>query len=90
MAGLDHIRSLYDYNAWANEHVLDAASSLGEDKLAEELGASFGSVQGNLLHVLWAQGIWLQRFTGGDGQTCQGPQPGSQRYAKPTRPPAMH
>ena len=66
MAGLDHIRSLYDYNAWANEHVLDAASSLGEDKLAEELGASFGSVQGNLLHVLWAQGIWLQRFTGGD------------------------
>ena len=65
MASLDYIRSLYDYNAWANEHVLDAASSLSEEELAKELGASFGSVRGNLLHVLWAQGIWLQRFTGG-------------------------
>ena len=66
MAGLDHIRSLCEYNAWANEHVLDAASSLDEDELAKELGASFGSVRGNLLHVLWAEGIWLERFTGGD------------------------
>ena len=65
MAGLDHIRSLYEYNAWANEHVLDAASSLDEDELAKELGASYGSVRGNLLHVLWAKGVWLQRFTGG-------------------------
>ena len=66
MAGLDHIRSLCEYNAWANEHVLDAASSLDEDELAKELGASFGSVRGNLLHVLWAEGIWLERFTCGD------------------------
>ncbi len=64
MASLDHIRSLYDYNAWANEHVLDAASLLGADELAKELGASFGSVEGNVLHVLWAQGIWLVRLTG--------------------------
>ena len=65
MASLDHIRSLYDYNAWANEHVLAAAFSLSEEELAKELGASFGSVHGNLLHVLWAQEVWLQRFTGG-------------------------
>lgn len=65
MASLDHTRSLYDYNAWANEHVLAAASSLGEEELAKEIGASFGSVRGNLLHVLWAQGLWLERLTGG-------------------------
>ena len=65
MAGLDHIRSLYDYNAWAKEHVIAEASSCSEEELARELGASFGSVRGNLLHVLWAQGVWLQRFTGG-------------------------
>ena len=65
MAGLDHIRSLYDYNAWAKEHVIAEASSCSEGELARELGASFGSVRGNLLHVLWAQGVWLQRFTGG-------------------------
>ena len=66
MADLTHIQSLYDYNAWANGHLLDAAASLSQADLAKELGASFGSVEGNLLHVLWAQGIWLQRFAGGD------------------------
>ena len=49
MASLDHIRALYDYNAWANEHLLEAASSVDEAELAKELGASFGSVEGNLL-----------------------------------------
>ena len=66
MADLTYIQSLYGYNAWANGHLLDAAASLSQADLAKELGASFGSVEGNLLHVLWAQGTWLQRFAGGD------------------------
>ena len=66
MPNLDHIQSLYDYNAWANGHLLDAAASLSQADLAKELGASFGSVEGNLLHVLWAQGTWFQRFAGGE------------------------
>ncbi len=64
MASLDHIQSIYDYNAWANGHILDAAASLSADDLSKDLGASFGSVEGNLLHVLWAQCIWHQRFSG--------------------------
>jgi len=64
MQSLDYIRSLYDYNAWANGHVLDAASKLSDADLCEELGASFGSVRGNIVHVLWAQGVWLSRFRG--------------------------
>ncbi len=64
MADLTYIQSLYDYNAWANGHLLDAAASLSQPDLAKELGASFGSVEGNLLHVLWAQNVWHQRFVG--------------------------
>lgn len=75
MANLTHIRSIYDYNAWANGHLLDAAASLSQADLAKDLGASFGSVEGNLLHVLWAQCIWLQRFTGGDSLAV--PRPGA-------------
>ena len=64
MTALDQIRALYEYNEWANEHVLDAASALTNEELARELGASFGSVRGNLAHAAGAQIIWLSRWTG--------------------------
>lgn len=65
MNALDLVRAFYDYNEWANGHVLDAASRLREEELARDLGASFGSVQGNLAHTLGAQGLWLSRWTDG-------------------------
>ena len=64
MLALEQIRALYEYNEWANGHVLDAASNLSEEELAQEQGASFGNVQGNLWHLVWAQAIWLARWTG--------------------------
>ena len=67
MPSLDYIRSLFDYNAWANVHVLDAAASLTVEDLRKDLGASFGSVRGNLVHLVWAQGIWLLRFSARGG-----------------------
>lgn len=63
-SGLRQIRALVAYNAWANGHILDAASGLSQDELERKLRASFDSVQGNLWHVLSAQTVWLQRFTG--------------------------
>ncbi len=62
MLALEQIRALYEYNEWANDHVLDAASGLGEEGLARELGASFGSVKENLQHTLAAQILWLARW----------------------------
>ena len=64
MSGLDQIRALYEYNEWANGHVIDAARRLDGDDLRRELGASFASVQGNLAHILAAQNLWLSRWTG--------------------------
>jgi uncharacterized damage-inducible protein DinB len=62
MGALEQIQSLYEYNEWANNHVLQAASGLTEEELAREMGASFGSIQGNLVHTVGAQIMWLARW----------------------------
>jgi uncharacterized damage-inducible protein DinB len=64
MSVLSLIRSYYEYNEWANNHVLDVASSLSDEELRREQGASFASVRGNLSHIAGAQIVWLGRWTG--------------------------
>jgi uncharacterized damage-inducible protein DinB len=64
VALLPAVRALYAYNEWANGHVLDAAAGLNAEDYGRELGASFGSVRGNLEHVLSAQTVWLARWSG--------------------------
>jgi uncharacterized damage-inducible protein DinB len=66
MSALEQIKSLYEYNEWANNHVLEAASGLSEEELGREMGASFGSVQGNLVHTVGAQVLWLARWAPSD------------------------
>jgi uncharacterized damage-inducible protein DinB len=65
---LEVIRGLYDYNEWANNHALEAASALTEEEFSRKLGASFESVEGNLAHIMGAQVIWLERWTDGANQ----------------------
>ena len=65
MSKLELIRGLYEYNEWANNHVLEAASALTEEEFSERRGASFESVEGNLAHIIGAQVVWLERWTGG-------------------------
>lgn len=62
MNALEQIRALYEYNEWANGHVLAAAAELSEEELGRELRASFGSIQGNLVHTVGAQVLWLARW----------------------------
>jgi uncharacterized damage-inducible protein DinB len=62
---LQVIRGLYDYNEWANNHVLEAASKLSKEEFSCKQGASFDSIEGNLAHIMGAQVIWLERWTGG-------------------------
>ncbi len=64
MTALEQIRSLYEYNEWANDHVLEAAEGLSEKEFRQKQGASFDSVQGNLRHAAGAQIVWLGRWTG--------------------------
>lgn len=58
------IRTLYEYDAWANNRTLGACAALTQEQLTRDLGNSFGSVRDTLVHILGAQMIWLARLTG--------------------------
>ena len=47
MSALEQIRALYQYNEWANNQVLDAASGLSEEELSQEpVSAACGATSG--------------------------------------------
>ncbi|MDT7603857.1 MAG: hypothetical protein QOF61_1854, partial [Acidobacteriota bacterium] len=58
------IRQLFDYNGWANALVLDAAARLSEEELTRDLKNSFPSVRDTLVHILFAEWVWLRRWKG--------------------------
>lgn len=66
---MENLRMLAAYNRWANRLVFDAAAALSEDELYRDTGAFFGSIFGTLSHLLTADRVWLNRFTG------EGPRP---------------
>ncbi|NTF41508.1 diguanylate cyclase [Rhizobium sp. AC27/96] len=61
---LEYFRMLADYNRWANVQVYDAAADLSDAELHEDRGAFFGSLHGTLNHLLVADRLWMQRFSG--------------------------
>lgn len=61
---LEMIRTLYNYNAWANRRVLDTAARLSPEQLQATMGTSFDSIHATLVHVMGAQWIWLSRWQG--------------------------
>lgn len=61
---VDDIRTLYAYSQWATSRLLDAARALSASDVARDLAASHGSVRGTLVHILWGEWIWLQRWRG--------------------------
>lgn len=61
---VQHVKMFADYNEWANERLYEAAGRLTEADYRDDLGAFFRSMHGTLNHMLVADRIWLQRFTG--------------------------
>lgn len=64
----EEIRTLSAYGWWANGRLIDAARSLSSHDFARDVGASFGSLKGTLLHILGGEWKWLQ-FWRGDAPT---------------------
>jgi uncharacterized damage-inducible protein DinB len=60
----EYFVQLYDYNRWANQRSLAAASRLSHNQLFKDLGHSWGSVQAVLVHMMGAELIWLRRWQG--------------------------
>jgi len=60
----EEIRTLFDYNTWANHRSLEAASALTEEQFTRPLGSSFSSVRDTLAHICGGEWVWLERFHG--------------------------
>jgi uncharacterized damage-inducible protein DinB len=67
------IAELYRYNAWAAHRVLDAAAALTREQFVATIPSSFPSIRDTLVHVLWAEWIWLERWNGRSPKTVFDP-----------------
>lgn len=61
---LNYFKMFARYNRWANGVVYAEAARLPREELNRDTGAFFGSLLGTLNHMLVADRIWLNRFTG--------------------------
>ncbi len=61
---IDELRSLFAYDTWANDLMLDAVEKLPEEAIRRDLATSHQSLLGTLVHVVAAEEIWLSRWKG--------------------------
>jgi uncharacterized damage-inducible protein DinB len=60
----DDVVDLFAFGRWANDRIFEAVSQLTDAELEQEVGGSFGSVRGTLLHMYGADWVWMERFEG--------------------------
>jgi uncharacterized damage-inducible protein DinB len=56
----DDIQLLYEFDRWANNRVLQAASTLSAEAFMRDLGGSFGSMRDTLVHIVGSEQTWLR------------------------------
>jgi uncharacterized damage-inducible protein DinB len=61
----EDVGTLFAYSRWANARLLDAAARLTTADFIRDLGGSFGSVRGTLVHILSGERRWLQFWLDG-------------------------
>ncbi len=61
---LEDVRTLYDYNAWANHRVLGACAAVSPGDFTRDLASSFPSLRDTLAHLYGAEWVWLERWHG--------------------------
>jgi len=59
-----YVPSLYDYNYWARDRVIAAATGLSQSDYFRSNGFTYGSLRGILLHAMWGEAVWLARWSG--------------------------
>jgi uncharacterized damage-inducible protein DinB len=58
------IDDLYRYNSWANDRIVQRCDGLTDGQLDERRELGFGSLRNTLFHILAAEEIWWERWTG--------------------------
>ncbi len=51
------------YNQWMNQRLYAVCAQIPDTVRKQEMGAFFKSIHGTLNHLLWADQVWLSRFT---------------------------
>lgn len=64
MVDKDWVRMMAQYSRWMNEKLYAHAATLSDTQRKEDRGAFFKSLHNTLDHIVWADTIWLGRFTG--------------------------
>lgn len=64
LVGPAYVRTMAAYNAEMNQRLYAAAGRLSDAERKRDRGAFWGSIQGTLNHLLWADQIWMARFDG--------------------------
>ena len=55
---------LYKYNQWANALILNAAAKVTREQFLAPASFPYGGLRGTLVHTLFAEWIWRQRWEG--------------------------
>jgi uncharacterized damage-inducible protein DinB len=63
------LSSLYEYGAWVNQRLLEAAAALTEEQFTRQVLPGFGSVHLTLVHLLGAEVLWFARWQGQSPKT---------------------
>ena len=58
------ILTLYRYNQWANHKILNAAANVTPEQFLADAAYPHGGLRGTLVHALFAEWIWRNRWTG--------------------------
>ena len=58
------LRTLFQYNQWADRRMVDACSALTNEQFTRDLGSSFQSVRDTLVHLYGAEWVWNERIEG--------------------------
>ena len=64
MISPDWCRMMAAYNSEMNRRLYAAADQLADAARREDRAAWFGSIQGTLCHLVWADRQWMSRFAG--------------------------
>ena len=57
----EDVQTLFAYNAWANERIMQAAARVSAEQFATPAHLSHGSLRTTLVHMLGAENVWRQR-----------------------------
>ncbi len=63
MITTDYVQTMARYNAWQNRGLRKVVEVMDEAELTRDRGAFFKSIFGTVNHLLWADRMWMSRFS---------------------------